>query len=291
MPKNSRGLCCFFVVVIAHLVGNISSAQNSFPPIPAAGELIQDYSSLISDDDKKEIREIQRESYTNQDVPIVVVTINSIADFRGARHSIERVARELFDHWEIGKLTNDDKLINRGVLLLVSVGDRKARIELGDDWGRSHDTASERIMQNTIVREFKQGDYSTGILKGVQQLSKLGNGGSGGGTGAAIIDSLNSPMLDGFNPMPRWIGVSLIFVGIGLIGIGIGIGTPDFQTPLIVTGLILILFGLLYFAIIWAMVILFGMKSAADGDGGGWSGGGGFSSGGFSGGGGATGSW
>lgn len=44
--------------------------------------------------------------------------------------SVEQYARQLFDHWGPGF-----KDRNYGILLLVSVGDRKARIELGAGWG------------------------------------------------------------------------------------------------------------------------------------------------------------
>jgi uncharacterized protein len=62
------------------------------------------------------------------------------------------------------------------MLLLVSLGDREARIELGADWGGRHDAAAASIMQDLIVPAFKRGDYSTGIVDGVRGMDAMGRG-------------------------------------------------------------------------------------------------------------------
>ena len=73
-------------------------------------------------------------------VPIVVATISSLADYDAADWSIERYAANLYSEWGIG-----DRATNRGVLLLVSVRDRKLRIATGSGLGNLDGPARQVI--------------------------------------------------------------------------------------------------------------------------------------------------
>jgi uncharacterized protein len=59
------------------------------------------------------------------------------------------------------------------MLLLVSMGDRKARIELGGSWERRKDDEAKRIMAERVIPYFKKGEPSKGILEGVRGLNAL----------------------------------------------------------------------------------------------------------------------
>src|SRR6185503_12433240 len=65
---------------------------------------------------------------------------------------------------------------NYGMLILVSPGDRKARIELGGSWARRKDDEAKRVLSERIIPRFKQGDYSKGILEGVRGLYQVALG-------------------------------------------------------------------------------------------------------------------
>ncbi len=150
----------------------VASAQDReesyvFPERPEERGFITDGASLIGDSDDEEIREIADSLLTDTAVPIIVVTIQSLAEYN-AYDGIESYARDLFDEWGIGLAE-----WNHGILLLVSVEDRKARIELGADWGRRKDGDTDYIMDTLIVPAFKRGDYSEGILAGVRGLDAM----------------------------------------------------------------------------------------------------------------------
>jgi uncharacterized protein len=100
-----------------------------------------------------------------------VVTINSLAGHDAVTLSIEQYATALFDNWGIGW---QDR--NYGILLLISNGDRKARIELGADWGREFDYQAQQVMDELIVPAFKRGDFSGGIADGVRGLNAMARG-------------------------------------------------------------------------------------------------------------------
>ena len=93
---------------------------------------------------KEKIIYVQRadQLLTETATPISVVTIDRMSDHVNKSLRIETFAHFLFDQWEIGNVDLDcldPKDANKGVLLLVSEGDRKARIQLGAGWGREMD--------------------------------------------------------------------------------------------------------------------------------------------------------
>jgi uncharacterized protein len=75
--------------------------------------------------------EVCDELLTDKATPIIVVTIESMANHGGADMRIETFATLLFNQWQIGHESIGEEYWNTGILLLVSKGDRKARIELG----------------------------------------------------------------------------------------------------------------------------------------------------------------
>jgi uncharacterized protein len=108
---------------------------------------------------------------SEEDIPIFIVTIDSLATYDASGQTIETYSTALFNEWGIGSPER-----NYGILLLVSRGDRRARIELGADWSYSHNVASRDIMNNLIVNQFKRDAYSLGILDGVRGLDAMARG-------------------------------------------------------------------------------------------------------------------
>ncbi|MFA7237842.1 MAG: TPM domain-containing protein [Phycisphaeraceae bacterium] len=98
-------------------------------------------------------------------VEIAVVTIDSMSDYPGTPRDIEAFARGLFDVYGVGNMP-----ANNGVLLVVAVKDRKLWITLGAGYGRQHDGAVKRIVDNRIIPRFKQNDYADGIEAGVDAI-------------------------------------------------------------------------------------------------------------------------
>jgi uncharacterized protein len=169
------------------------AAQVRFPTRPA--HFIADEAGLINESDQQRIRAICENLLKEQGIPIMVVTLRSLSDYGARGITIEGYARSLFDTWGIGSQTR-----NYGILLLVSIRDRKARIELGAGWAHANDADAERIMQEIIIPNFKAGNFSAGILQGVQALDSLARG-----MGVKI-------------PRPWWQPVLIL----GLLALGIG---------------------------------------------------------------------
>ena len=265
------------------------------PAPPAEDYPTADYAELLDEEQEKKLHQVQLSSYHEQNTPIVVVTINSMREYGPKDWSIERFGYTWFNKWQIGKRGAEGELINRGILLLVSVGDRKARIELGADWGRDWDRHCSVIMNTRIVPRFKKGDFAGGIESGVQALAEMagtppGQAAPRSSSGRSYRSSRSSGQR--LPTLPTGLVIVCVIVGIALIGLSFKY--PKNQKGLLIAGVVLIAAGLLTYLVVLALFLFVNMKGGGGGGGGGgWSGGGGggFSSGGFSGGGGASGSW
>jgi len=139
-----------------------------YPAKPGPRDFILDEAKLLTGDDAAAVKILCDEALTKKRAPIIVVTINSLADYGARGWPIERYAMNLMSEWGIGW---EDW--NYGMLLLVSKGDRKARIELGGSWARRKDDDAKRVMTDRIIPKFKQGDFSQGILEGVRGLQAI----------------------------------------------------------------------------------------------------------------------
>ncbi|HEX5443588.1 MAG TPA: TPM domain-containing protein [Pirellulales bacterium] len=232
---------------------------------PGERDFIVDSADLISSADEQHIRQLATKLLNEKATPIIVVTIESMAQYGGAGMRIETFAHLLFDQWAIGQAKLDGQLWNTGILLLVSRDDRKARIELGAGWKHEQDALAQQIMNEQIVPRFRQGDFSGGIVAGVEALDKMARG-------------LELPK----PPTPWWLPVLvvgavalLIFTVISLIRRG-------------ASGWAWLFWGALFSLIGYLLYSL--LRSSMNSGGGGGFSGGSFG-GGYSGGGGATGSW
>jgi len=190
--------------------------------------------------------------------------------------------------------------------VLVSKGDRKARIELGAGWHRDKDQLCKSIMDDQIIPQFKRQDFSGGIKAGVVALDAMAREMPMPGVAPAATGSLPRPtnQVDysqgqgQHRPQtPAWFPIAVIMV----IGIAIFTGISLFRSG--ASGLAWAMWAGV-FAILGA--ILYAMANSNRNSGGGFFGGGsggfgggssggGFSGGsfggGFSGGGGSSGSW
>ena len=224
----------------------------TLPEKPAIDSMIVDEAGIIKKEEYDQINLLAFKLLAEEKVPLYVVTIPSLSAHEATGYTIESYAENLFNDWGIGF---EDR--NYGILLLVSVEDRKARIELGADWAHNYDTDAKHVMHQLIVPQFKAGAFSLGILDGARGLD-------------AMARNLALPK----PTAPWWFLPLVIATVIGLILLIINLfktGRSGWAWALIVA---------------IGLFLLFMIKNSAtsSGSGGGFGGG-------FSGGGGATGSW
>jgi len=262
------------------------SAFAAIPPQPEAREFFHDLAGIINADDTQTITNLQQEVFRQVGVPIVVVTVSRMSEYDPESPSVESFARRWFDAWGIGTQQKND-----GMLIIVSTGDRKARIELGAQWERRFDEFCQQLMDKKMVPRFKEGNYGKGIADAVASLAEIANQGPNANPPSPSLTDriLDNPVLK-FNRQNNPIaqkggsGVIILMVVLGLACLAGSIFLPQYRKPLLISGLVLIGLAVLF----WIVVLIFAILTRGGGGGGG--GGGGFG-GGSSGGGGASGSW
>ena len=82
---------------------------------------VNDYANILSNETEKNIMKYSVSLEEKTAAQIVVATVKSLEG-----ESVEEYANKLFRTWRIG-----DKEKNNGVLILISVEDRKIKIEVG----------------------------------------------------------------------------------------------------------------------------------------------------------------
>jgi uncharacterized protein len=268
------GACLALLPGLATAQDTVGERQLISLDRPGDREFVRDLAHLIDDSDLETIKRIGDRLLTEKATPIIVVTINSMADHGGAGMRIETFARLLFDQWGIGVAKLNGQDWNTGILLLVSKGDRKARIELGGYWRHEHDVQCEKIMEEVIVPNFKNGKFSGGILAGVEALDKMARGLA---LPQGVEASRSSTRSGGF---PVWLTVIAVALGIFTVVSLIRSGSSGWSW---------LLWGAM-FSLVGYLLYSWFTNSGSSGDSGGGFSGGSFG-GGFSGGGGSTGSW
>ncbi|NOZ23890.1 MAG: TPM domain-containing protein [Planctomycetes bacterium] len=253
--RRNRMVLSVLLFFTALSVGT-EAQQLTYPPQPGERDFIVDEAGLLSPEDAAQIKKICDKLLTEKAVPIIIVTIPSMAKYGAKGWDIMVYAQNLFNTWGIGY-----KKWNHGILLLISKGDRKARIELGKDWAHKKDAQCQKIMNTLIIPEFKAGNFSAGILAGVKGLD-------------AMARELKLPR----RPRPWW-HYALV---IGAVALAIFTVVSLIQSG--ASGWAWLLWGVV-FAIIGVILYQMLRSSSRGGFGGGSFGGG------FSGGGGASGSW
>lgn len=151
-------------IVLCLLLGSISAYAFSVPD--NAGGYVNDYAKMLTPSEVAMLEKKLSDYEKNTTNEIAVVTIQSLDG-----DTIENVAQEIFTKWGIGKVEK-----NNGVLLLVSLTDRKARVHTGYGVeGDLTDIGTSYIQQEVLVPAFKDGKYFLGIDGSVDKIiSALG---------------------------------------------------------------------------------------------------------------------
>jgi len=132
--------------------------------VPALNQYVTDESGTL---DQEQIRTLEARLETYEDTTstqIVVLMVKSIP-----QGSIESYSIDVVEKNKIGQ-----KEKNNGLLFLVDVGDHKVRFEVAYGLeGVVTDAYSSYIINQIVIPEFRNGDYYSGIDKGITALAAL----------------------------------------------------------------------------------------------------------------------
>ncbi|HEX8391781.1 MAG TPA: TPM domain-containing protein [Longimicrobium sp.] len=151
-------------LVLALVIVAPAGAQ-TFPDEPGDG--VADLADVLSASAADSVRQMLATLRDVSGVEARVLTIPSLQRQGAAGSTVETYATQVFNQWKLGYGQR-----NGGVLVLVSVGDRRARIELGDDVPAAQDERMRRVMDEQMVPRFRDGEYGVGIVDGVAAIAR-----------------------------------------------------------------------------------------------------------------------
>lgn len=143
------------LVIISILILLGFAANKSFAIVPKTSEFyVNDSANVLDRDTENYIIDINKKLYDKTGAQIVVVTVKNLEG-----KSVEEYSTELFREYGIG---SKDK--NNGVLFIISVEDRKTRIEVGYGLeGRLTDGKTGRILDNYAVPYLTDDKWDEGV--------------------------------------------------------------------------------------------------------------------------------
>jgi len=133
-------------------------------PFPKSRGLVNDFAEVIPPSDERQINAITSELLQKTKIPVVVVTM---PDIGGEEYN--DYANRLYSSWGIGQKGKD-----KGVLIFVTVKERKMRIETGYGVeGILPDGLVGEIRDRYMIPYLKADKYGEGILRGAAAVSQV----------------------------------------------------------------------------------------------------------------------
>ncbi len=144
----------------------ITFCLQSAVKMPELKMMVNDYAGILSTQEEGELEQLLRSTESGTSAEIALLTVKNLSGL-----TIEDYSMRVVEQWKLGKSDRDN-----GILLLVSVDDRKVRLEVG--YGLEDivtDAKSSYIINTLIIPEFRKGDYYQGIREGLRAASGLVN--------------------------------------------------------------------------------------------------------------------
>lgn len=130
-------------------------------PAPTGDIYVQDFENLLSQEQENELRRLGRALEDSTKAQIAVLTVPTLGDI-----TIEEYANKAFRQYQLG-----DQKLNNGVLLLLSMGQREVRIEVGYGLeGALPDGKVGRIIDNVAIPYIQEGKPDQAIIQTFKSL-------------------------------------------------------------------------------------------------------------------------
>jgi uncharacterized protein len=160
MKSSLKSLLPLIVILICASVSTVLAQQQKFPAYTGH---VNDFANVIDQPTEQKLETWLTNFENLTGTQIAAVTINSLEG-----RSIEDYALDLYRAWGIGARSGEHR--DKGALLIVSLGDRKTRLEVG--YGLEGDLPDG--LAGEIIRRMRpalqQGQYSQAMATGVRTL-------------------------------------------------------------------------------------------------------------------------
>lgn len=129
--------------------------------VPPLQGRINDYADVIDSSDEATLTNHLQTLEDKTGIQIAVLTVPSLEG-----DSIESFSISVAEEWKLGQKGEDN-----GALFVLALAEHDVRIEVGYGLeGQLTDAACGKILRHIVIPEFKNNDYSEGILQGVTNM-------------------------------------------------------------------------------------------------------------------------
>ncbi len=154
----------FFLAVVATAA---LAAAPSLQPVPALKARVTDLTGTLTAGQRDDLEDTLQAFEARKGAQIAVLVVPTTRP-----EAIEQYSIRVVEAWKLGREKPDD-----GALLLVAMQDRELRIEVGRGLeGALTDLTANRIIDETIVPRFREGDFAGGIVSGVHRIVQVVDG-------------------------------------------------------------------------------------------------------------------
>ena len=165
-----RGRLAPALVLALLAVSHVTPVHGEAPPrlpVPKLTARVTDLTGTLTAEQQSSLEDKLRAFEARKGAQIAVLVLPSTDPEDIVTYS-DRVAH----NWKLGRAKVDD-----GALLIVAKNDRELRIEVGRALeGPLTDLTAHRIISDTIVPLFRQGDFYGGINAGLDQIIRIVDG-------------------------------------------------------------------------------------------------------------------
>lgn len=156
-----KGFLALFVFVITARLLFTGQDVHAEVPVPPLTARVIDETGTLTDEQRVSLEQTLKDFETRKGSQISVLIVPTTQP-----ETIEQYSMRVVEQWKLGRQKVDD-----GALLIVAKSDRTLRIEVGYGLeGVLTDATSNRIIYETIVPRFRQGDFYGGIAAGVDSI-------------------------------------------------------------------------------------------------------------------------
>lgn len=153
------------VIIIILILASVTLANAL--NVPKLDGFVNDKANILSSSEERKLENYLRQSEQKTSSQIVLLTIPSLEG-----ENLEDYSMKVVETWKLGQ-----KDLDNGVLLLISMQEKKIRFEIGYGLeGIITDLKAGYIIRNIMADEFRKGDTYGGISKGLGTVSELISG-------------------------------------------------------------------------------------------------------------------
>jgi len=142
---------------------SIPDLERKVKKMPERSGYINDFATLLSEDEKKKIEDRLKQFHQDTDGEMVIAITNSTKPLKPSEYIFL-----LFNRWQVGGESHS------GLMLLLTIAEHRIESEVGYSWEHIiSDVESAEVLNDFVVPILKEGKFAEALLVGVDQLANI----------------------------------------------------------------------------------------------------------------------